>query len=443
MVVGENFFRLMPWYNFYLFVLQNSTVIMKMPNSSATTQTDSATTRRNFVGGLWHGAFLALGVSLTQEATVISAFVAELTGSTVWVGGLSSVLTVAAAIPQLFAARWIQPRPRKMPYLLLGIYLRVISWGVLSFLIYTIGAEKPNTLAWALVVMLAVFYAGGGFANIPYTDIIGKVIPANRRGTFFGGKEALAGPLAVGAALAARRILAHVDYPNNYALLFGLAALGLAIASLGFWMILEPPSPVIEHRTQTWRAYWGHLRQAGLHLKPLIGIEILTGFSLMTLPFYVVYARDKLNAPAEAVGWFLLAQVLGGMLANLVWARIVDRSGSRWMLVFCAITSTLTPILAILLAPFGWSALMLVFFFAGATFNGRKVGFQSALLELAPAAERPTYAGINAVLILPLAFLSLGAGIFLQQWSYTALFIFAAVFIGAGAILAWRWAVKN
>ena len=85
---------------------------------------------------------------------------------------------------------------------------------------------------------------------------------------------------------------------------------------------------------------------------------------------------------------------------------------------------------------------MIVFFLAGATFNGRKVGFQSALLELAPAAERPTYAGINAVLILPLAFLSLGAGFLLQYWPYNALFVSAAIFVGTGAIVTWRWAVK-
>jgi len=85
--------------------------------------------RRNFIGGLWHGAFLALGVSLTQPTTVISAFVADLTGSTVWVGGLSTVLTIAGALPQLFVARWIEPRPRKMPYLMMAIYLRVFRLG--------------------------------------------------------------------------------------------------------------------------------------------------------------------------------------------------------------------------------------------------------------------------------------------------------------------------
>jgi predicted MFS family arabinose efflux permease len=402
----------------------------------------SPNTRRNFIGGLWHGAFLALGTSLTQATTVISAFVAELTGSTVWVGGLSTVLTVAGALPQPFVARWIEPRPRKMPYLLAAIYLRTISWGVLAWLIYAIGGQHPMTLAWILIGMLVIFYAGGGLGNIPYTDIIGKVIPQNRRGAFFGGRGALAGPLSVGAAFAARYILAHVDYPNNYALLFGLAALGLGIASLGFWIIREPANGTASRSTPPWDEYWQHLLAASCRLKTLIAIQVLTGFSLMALPFYVVYAREILHAPAEAVGWFLLAQVLGGVLANLVWARLVDRAGSRRMLFCCATTSTLTPLLAIALTPWGWLALLPVFFLAGAIVNGRGVGFQSALLELAPVDERPTYAGLNAVLILPVAFLSLGAGIFLQQWSYTALFIFAAVFIGAGAVLAWHWAVN-
>lgn len=64
----------------------------------------------NFIGGLWHGAFLALGMSLTQPTMVISAFVADLTGSTIWISGLATILTVTDALPQLFVARWMQAR---------------------------------------------------------------------------------------------------------------------------------------------------------------------------------------------------------------------------------------------------------------------------------------------------------------------------------------------
>jgi hypothetical protein len=399
----------------------------------------SATDRGNFMAGLWHGAFLAVGLSLTQPTTVISAFVAGLTGSAVWVGGLSTVLTVAGTLPQMFVARWIEPRPLKMPYLLVAIYLRVLSWGALAWLIYAIGAKRPEILAWALLILLAVFYAGGGLGNIPYTDIIGKVIPARRRGAFFGGKGALAGPLSVGAALLAHQILANVAYPDNYALLFGLAAGGLALASLGFWSMREPPAVTRVRQILSWRDYRAQILAASRRLKWLILVQLLTGFSLMTLPFYVVYASDWLGAPAGAVGWFLLAQVSGGVIANLFWARLVDRAGSRQMLAVCATTSALVPVLAVTLSGYGWTALLPVFFLAGATFEGRNVGFSSALLELAPIAERPTYAGLNALLVLPISFLPLLAGLFLERWSYTALYLLAAVFIAAGAWVTWRW----
>ncbi len=387
----------------------------------------------NFAGGIWHGAFLAFSTSLTQPTTVISAFIAALTGSTIWVGGLSTVLNFANALPQIFAARWIEPRAKKMPYLLMAIYLRAFSWGTLSLLIYLIGAEQPTLLAWALVILLSIFYAGGGIGNIPYTDIIGKVIPLRRRGAFFGGRSAIAGPLSIGAAFLARKILATVPYPNEYALLFGLAAVGLLIASAGFLIIREPITEKEDAPVPAWGEYFGSLAEAARALKPLVITQLLTGFSLMVLPFYVVFARQELDAPVSAVGTYLLAQVSGGIVANLIWARLVDKYESRLMLFACATLSTITPLLAIFLAGFGWKALTLVFILAGACFNGRNVGFQTALLEIAPPQRRPTYAAINAALVLPLALLPIFGGFFLKRYSYATLFEIAAFFIALGA----------
>jgi len=193
-----------------------------------------------------------------------------------------------------------------------------------------------------------------------------------------------------------------------------LAAIGLAIALLGFWAIREPLAAVPEGKAQSWHEYWQQLLIASHRIKYLIAAQILTGFSLMALPFYVVFARTRLDAPAEAVGWFLLVQVLGGSLSNLVWAKLVDHNGSRRMLFLCAVISTLIPLLAILLGSLGWQVLLPVFFLVGAITDGRVVGFQSALLEATPEIEQGTYAGLNAVLTLPVAFLSLAAGLFLQ-----------------------------
>jgi len=61
---------------------------------------------------------------------------------------------------------------------------------------------------------------------------------------------------------------------------------------------------------------------------------------------------------------------------------------------------------------------------------------------LAPAPERSTYAALNSVLIIPIAFLSFIGGLFLREFSYTAFFIITAIFVAAGAVVAWRWALQ-
>ncbi len=197
--------------------------------------------RRNLLGLLWHSTFLALGMALTQPATVIAAFIADLTGSTLWVGGFTTLLAVASALPQIFVARLIEPRPYKRPTLLLAIYMRVTSWAILAGLIFALGAQHPMALVWAMVGLLAIFYAGGGLGGVPYTDVVGKVIASAQRGAFFATREVLSGPFAIGAALLAPHILSGIVYPYNYALLFALAAAGLGIASLGIWAVREPP----------------------------------------------------------------------------------------------------------------------------------------------------------------------------------------------------------
>lgn len=197
------------------------------------------------------------------------------------------------------------------------------------------------------------------------------------------------------------------------------------------------------HTPMPWPMYWKQLITVSRKLKPLILTQLLTGFSLMVLPFYVVYSRDQLGAPADAIGWFLMAQVLGGSISGLVWARIVDKSGSKTMLIICAVISALTPALAVAIQPFGWKAMLPVFFLAGSVYNGRTVGFKSALLELAPIAERSTYAGLNAVLTLPVALLPITAGLLLNYWSFSHLFLIASIFIGIGAVAITKWSLEN
>jgi len=80
-----------------------------------------------------------------------------------------------------------------------------------------------------------------------------------------------------------------------------------------------------------------------------------------------------------------------------------------------------------------------IFFLVGAFVNGRNVGFQSALLDIAPPTQRGIYAAMDGVLSLPIAFLPLAAGLFLNRFSYPALFVLVSIFVAAGAWIIHRW----
>jgi MFS family permease len=392
----------------------------------------------DFVGGVWHGAFLAIGMALVDPNAVLPAFIIDLTGSPIWVGGLAALLAVAAAMPQLFVARLVEPLRRKRPVLLTAIYLRAACWASLGLLIAAAGPGQPKLVLWGLVALLGLFSAGGALGGVPYTDIIGKVIPERRRGAFFASTQAAGKVFSVGAAVLAGVVLTRT-YPTNYATLFLLSALSLCIASLGIWAIREPLAEEPACRKMPWGSYVRSLREPFQALRGLVLVAWVTGFGLMAVPFYVVAAKQAFGAPPEATAWFIGALVAGALIGSLVWAQLVDRFGSRRMLLVCVIVSALTPLVALCAWVVGWPILVFVAGLVGATTAGRGVGFSSALLEIAPAERRPTYAATYALLGLPVAAMPLIGGIIVKWLSFEALFGLTALLLVCAVEVVRQW----
>ncbi|MBN2799521.1 MAG: MFS transporter [Deltaproteobacteria bacterium] len=395
--------------------------------------------RRNFAGGVWHGAWLAAGQALADPLSVLPAFVDLLTGSSVWVGGLSAILAASGAAPQVVVARFVEPLRRKKGVLLGAIYVRAASWGALGVLIALGGASRPRLLLAGMVGLLALFSAAGAVGNVPYVDLIGKVIPRTGRGSFFGTRQAVGGVLALVASALSGTVLGW-SYPLNYAALFGISAGLLAVASLGIQVmeepLVEPPPP------RPWGDWFASLRGPLRELLPLALVFWSTGASLLALPMYVVAAR-AVGAPTTALPWFIAASVSGGLIANLLWARLVDRLGARRMILVCVGLASTTPFLALWALHLGWPALVGVLFLAGATQGGRKVGFAAALLEEAPPARRGAYGATYALLGLPVALLPLLGGVLAAWSSFEVLFALTGGLLVLSLGVVGPWALRD
>ncbi len=392
----------------------------------------------NFLGGVWHGALLAASTALSDVTVVLPAFIHDLTGSSVWVGGLIALLAVSGALPQIFVARFVEPMRRKRPVLLGAIYLRASSLAVLGLFIAFGESTAPRVMMIALAVMLGLFAAGGALGNVPYTDLIGRVIPASYRGKFFASRQMIGSLLALASSALAGALLT-ISWPRNYAALFLVAALVLAVSSLGIWAISEPPVEESTER-QPWSEYLRSLREPVRRLGSTVLVFWITGVSLLAVPFYIVAARRSYGAPPEAMALFIAAIALGAMAGNYAWGRLVDNFGSRRMLVVYVWFATATPVLGLLAGILGWLVLLPAAMLVGATMGGRRVGFQSALLEEAPASRRSSYAAVYALMGLPVAIMPLVGGWIAERWSFSTLFTVTSLAMLAAAVVVRSWA---
>ena len=109
------------------------------------------------------------------------------------------------------------------------------------------------------------------------------------------------------SAFFAARILAGQAYPDNYALLFTMAALALAFSSLGFWNIKEFPGPV---RAIPGLGSYLHLVieeiRSNRRLSSYLLLVNTLGISLSLLPFLTLYGKDVFAITNQEIGSYLV-----------------------------------------------------------------------------------------------------------------------------------------
>jgi len=187
------------------------------------------------------------------------------------------------------------------------------------------------------------------------------------------------------------------------------------------------------------RAYFSSLKKPLRALRPLVAVTRASGVTWLAVPFYVVAARRDFGIADATTAWFVGAHVVGALVGNVVGGWMIDRHGSRRMILACVVVAALTPAVA-LLAPFaGWQILAVAAGLTGATTTGKAVGYESAVLELVPTRRRPSYVGTYAFLTLPVAFMPLLGGAIASASSYETLFgVTTAGLLGA-VLAVWRW----
>jgi MFS family permease len=359
------------------------------------------------------------------------------------VGVLSALRVLAITLPQLWAASVLVARPFKRPLLIWSSI-----GGRLPILVLAIAtALWTATYRWLVIGVLglavAAFYTSEGLNGVSWPALVGKVIPSEIRGRFFGFGQFLSSFGALGAGYVVRALLGQggASDPTRWAALFacGFVCLMLSVASMLF--IREEADETLAPRVDlghSGRAVVGFLRTQSW-LRRLVAAQLVLGAAAATFPFFVVRARELVAGGDQVIGLFLVVQNLGGVTAALVCGQLIDRIGSWLALRVVAVAQVAALSAAILASTLGAVQAFYIGAFALLGFVGGSSwwSFSAYLLDMAGDEQRPIYLAASGVLTSPLFLSSILVGGLFEWVAGEVVFAAALGLSVAGASLAW------
>ncbi len=361
--------------------------------------------RRNARLGVINGVLFTLGDALSSASFVLALLVRQLGGSLLLVGLLPALQSGGYLLPQMLVSGRLQAMPAKLGLYRRAALARLAAFTALVAATFAAAVVPPRLSLWLIIIAFTIFCIGGGTSTLAFQEVVAKVVPARRRGGFFGMRQLGGGLLTVlVAGPLARWLLADpppAPFPANYGLLVTGSLLCYAGGIAAFSRIEEPP----EGRAGPRLRLADSLRRAPRLLRDddnyrwFIVSRVLSRCGQIAEPFYIIYAIETLGLPASLAGVYLAVRALSGALSNIAWGRVSDRRGNRALLLISGGLLALTPLLALAAPPVAAGlglgaagasvAVGLVFLASGAANDASNIAGMTYLLEAMPEPDRP------------------------------------------------------
>lgn len=401
--------------------------------------------RRNFICFIGDFVLFSVALSMVGATTVIPDFVRGLTDSEVLIALSSQMFEVGWLLPQLLVARQlVGVANKKWWFVGPNIPVRFVIL-IFAGLIVLLGKERPGAILVAFLVCYGIAAIGDGLVGVPWVDLIGSSLDSVRRARFFGMGQAMVGLGVLGMTPLIAYVLSDAgpDFPNNYALLFGIAGTVFVITIPIMMMLHELPGGEARATPPTMREYLPELVNVLRHDRPyraMITVRVLASLFTLANPFYIGFATEQLGLSSDvAVSRLLLVQTMGNVGGSLVFWRLGDRYGMRFIRLVLLVGMT-QPALALVAAAVGPAPLYLAFLAAGVLQGTLGISFLNWLIAYTTPDQRPVYSGLfNSVLAVSLFVAPLTGGTIVEKLGYEAVFVAALVIISLSFYLAVRY----
>ena len=309
----------------------------------------------------------------------------------------------------------------RLPFLLLAI----VAW-----FIPVIGPKVALVITYLLLIMQGL---GAGFTATGWQSMIGKIIPSNLRGSFYGFQSAAANLLASFSAVLAGLVLVRMDTPEDFTLIFIFASLSMVVSYVFLALTREKSSQenvTTDSQKEFWQKTRAILRQ-NRDFRWFLVTRVLGNFGMMAFAFYTVYAVKSLGVSEVTIGLMTSVYMGTQIIANPIMGWLGDRWSHRRMMIIGMVSAAASALIAMWAPNPDW--FFLVYILAGiGNVAFWTVGLAMVLL-FGSSSEKPAYIGLANTLVAPATILApLFAGLLVDISGYSTAFLASAI----GAILS-------
>ena len=247
--------------------------------------------QRNMLAGIVHGTFFEMAYAFAEPFALIPLFLFGFTSSKLIIGLTVGFMQAAAVLPQLLMSRLLRRRPHvAKPFMLVGIWLRCVVWGILG-LFALMSSEQSLFLLWASVILVSLYSFAGGIAVLPFNRIISETILLEKRSSFFGWRLFFGGFMAMMAGFLVKFVLGSdkILWPKNFGFLFLLSFVTLIVAYTAMSMFRfpsDPPGKSTDVIPSLWHECLEIFKTYPV-IKRLIIVELLTSKLALFMPFLI------------------------------------------------------------------------------------------------------------------------------------------------------------
>jgi MFS family permease len=379
------------------------------------------------------------GDALSSPRLVLSWLLAGLGASPAIIGLIVPVREAGSLLPQLAIGSAVRRMPIRKWLWVAGSVFQALS--VLGIAVVAM-AMSGASAGWSIVALITVFSVSRGACSVTGKDLVGKTVPRTRRGRLSGWAASIAGAITVVVGGALAFISPETLSIRVFTVLIAAAGVAWLVAAGVMARLVEAPGAT-SGGGNALREALGSLRlllRDRTFLRFVVARALLAS-TVLSMPFYVLLARDATGDRAVTLGMFMISSSLATALSGHAWGKLADQS-SRRTLVIAGAAASVTGIVAYVLgtafgaagelsatergaAPWIYAVL---FFVLSLSHTGIRVGRKTYLVDMAPADERASYVAVSNTVIGVVLLLSGGLGVlgtFLSP--YQVILVFAGL----------------